>query len=147
MASKRFFIVPDDSSAAKIPRPGATIACATLFNSARFIGPSSTPLSHPDHSYSVGRRNGSAALLNLKYFDAGKRFAFHPLQERAARRRHVGQSFRDASRVERRDGVSAAGYRNEIAGFGQLGGRFRHFNGADIERFELEGTERPIPHQ
>src|SRR5215467_13572563 len=138
MASKRFLIVPEDSSAAKMPRPGATIACATLFNSARFIGPSSTPLSHPDHSYSVGRRNGSPALLNLKYFDAGKRFTFHPLQKCATGCRHVRQSFRHASRVERRHSVSAAGDGNEIAGFGELGGRFRHFNGADIERFELE---------
>jgi hypothetical protein len=29
-----------DSSAARMPRPGATIASATLFNSLRFIRPS-----------------------------------------------------------------------------------------------------------
>src|ERR1700683_274896 len=31
-------MVPVDSSAARMPRPGATIASATLFNSVRFIG-------------------------------------------------------------------------------------------------------------
>ena len=35
MAVKRFVIVPPNSSAAKMPLPGATIAFATRFNSAR----------------------------------------------------------------------------------------------------------------
>src|SRR5689334_19904409 len=37
MASKRFLIVPEDSSAARMPRPGATMALAILFRSARFM--------------------------------------------------------------------------------------------------------------
>src|ERR1700758_2641200 len=37
MASKRFLIVPDDSSAASMPLPGATMARATLLSSLRFI--------------------------------------------------------------------------------------------------------------
>src|ERR1039457_5455800 len=37
MESKRFLMVPVDSSAARMPRPGATMASATLFNSERFI--------------------------------------------------------------------------------------------------------------
>src|SRR5712664_42198 len=37
MASKRFLIVPEDSSAASMPLPGATMARATLLRSARFI--------------------------------------------------------------------------------------------------------------
>src|SRR5665647_3424795 len=36
MASKRFLIVPEDSSAASRPLPGATMARATLLRSARF---------------------------------------------------------------------------------------------------------------
>src|ERR1035441_1354060 len=40
MASKRFLIVPEDSSAASRPLPGATMARATLLRSARFIGAS-----------------------------------------------------------------------------------------------------------
>src|SRR5262245_25669733 len=40
MVSKRFLMVPEDSSAARIPRPGATIALATLLSSARFINSS-----------------------------------------------------------------------------------------------------------
>src|ERR1700679_4125057 len=41
MASKRFLIVPVDSSAARMPLPGATMARATLLRSARFIDASS----------------------------------------------------------------------------------------------------------
>src|SRR5687768_8426763 len=37
MASKRFLIVPEDSSAARMPLPGVTMARATLLRSARFI--------------------------------------------------------------------------------------------------------------
>src|ERR1700721_2845057 len=41
MASKRFLMGPDDSSAASRPLPGVTMAKATLLRSARFIGTSS----------------------------------------------------------------------------------------------------------
>src|SRR5882724_7747606 len=37
MASKRFLMVPEDSSAANMPLPGVTMASATLLRSARFI--------------------------------------------------------------------------------------------------------------
>src|SRR3979409_1571478 len=40
MASKRFLIVPEDSSAASTPLPGAVMASAPLLRSARFIGAS-----------------------------------------------------------------------------------------------------------
>src|SRR5262245_977138 len=40
MASKRRLMVPDDSSAARMPRPGATIALATSLSAARFIASS-----------------------------------------------------------------------------------------------------------
>src|SRR5690348_14121460 len=42
MASKRFLMVPEDSSAARMPLPGATMPRATLFSASRFIF---TPLS------------------------------------------------------------------------------------------------------
>src|SRR4051812_21333640 len=42
MASKRFLIVPVDSSAASMPLPGATMATATLLRSARFMDASSS---------------------------------------------------------------------------------------------------------
>src|SRR5262245_43716418 len=38
MASKRFLMVPEDSSAARMPLPGVTMATATLLSSVRFIG-------------------------------------------------------------------------------------------------------------
>src|SRR5712671_1256197 len=41
MSSKRFLIVPEDSSAASRPLPGVTMALATLLSSARFIVASS----------------------------------------------------------------------------------------------------------
>src|ERR1700682_5582746 len=41
MASKRFLIVPEDSSAASKPLPGATMARAIVLRSARFIDASS----------------------------------------------------------------------------------------------------------
>src|ERR1700740_610007 len=37
MSSKRFLMVPEDSSAARRPLPGVTMARATLLRSARFI--------------------------------------------------------------------------------------------------------------
>src|SRR5690349_6367122 len=40
MVSNRFLMVPEDSSAARMPRPGATMALATLLSSARFINSS-----------------------------------------------------------------------------------------------------------
>src|SRR5258708_19531405 len=44
MASKRFLIVPEDSSAASMQLPGATMARATLLRSVRFIDASSRAL-------------------------------------------------------------------------------------------------------
>src|SRR6185369_1306916 len=41
MASKRFLMVPEDSSAARMPLPGATMAVAILLSSVRFIERSS----------------------------------------------------------------------------------------------------------
>src|ERR1700730_4511859 len=38
IASKRFLIVPEDSSAARMPLPGVTMASAILLRSARFMG-------------------------------------------------------------------------------------------------------------
>src|SRR3990170_7387665 len=45
MASNRFLIVPEDSSAARMPLPGVTMARATLLRSARFIGAFSSAIS------------------------------------------------------------------------------------------------------
>ena len=97
MASKRFLMVPVDSSAARMPRPGATIASATLFSSARFIAVSSK----------FGSQSGDAGLIlysraavwSLRYqqhFDARQRLAFQPFQEGAAGGRDIGQAAGDA---------------------------------------------------
>src|SRR5579872_6266776 len=69
MASKRFLMVPDDSSAARRPLPGVTMATATLLRSVRFIRTSSgsCPLlaakidrSRAKEEVNVGRRKGGA---------------------------------------------------------------------------------------
>src|SRR5579872_5332302 len=69
MASKRFLMVPDDSSAARRPLPGVTMATATLLRSVRFIRTSSgsCPLlaakidrSRAKEEVNVGRRKAGA---------------------------------------------------------------------------------------
>src|SRR5262245_35625860 len=101
MASKRFLIVPDDSSAARIPFPGATIACATLFNLSRFIAFSLSSSSLRARSASRGSRNCTWLLASVlsprqcpecqhtplfysQHLDSRQGLAFEPLQERAA---------------------------------------------------------------
>src|SRR6476646_4550461 len=49
--SKRFLIVPLDSSAARMPLPGATIAWAISVSVARSMGVSSRPLHYLDGSF------------------------------------------------------------------------------------------------
>src|SRR6266852_7038804 len=62
MASKRFLMVPVDSSAASTPLPGATRARATLLRSARFIGASSRPLGFCGSKSLLVKIDGSRAI-------------------------------------------------------------------------------------
>src|SRR5271168_3741578 len=129
MASKRFLMVLVDSSAARMPRPGATMAAATLFNSVRFIACSSIfdldlvlehdlfrkPVSTPDrvrgrlfrdhalsriHYASSAGRGGSRGCF--KHLDAGQHLAFEPFQESAAGGRDIREAAGDAGGIERR---------------------------------------------
>src|SRR5215475_10501477 len=100
IASKRRLIVPVDSSAAKMPLPGATIAFATLFNSTRFMA--FLRLASLER---VSLRLKSPHPQNL---DARQRLAFHPFQERAAGRRHIAEALCGAGRIEGRHRVTAA---------------------------------------
>ena len=147
MASKRFLIVPVDSSAARMPRPGATIASATLFNSARFIACSSmfgVGAGWPIMPQTRGRGGSRGYSKDL---DARQRLAFEPFQESAARGRHVGEAAGDAGDVERRHRVAAAGNADKLAGRREFRGRFGHFDRAVVERLDLEGAERAVPDQ
>src|SRR5262249_9615381 len=129
MASKRFLIVPEDSSAARIPRPGATMASATLLSSARFI------CSLRGHSWEIcgilpvpcvvckgriaSRLITTSELLQSlspKHLDPRQRLALEPFEERTARCRDIGQAVRHSGGIERRDGVAAARDRNKLPG-------------------------------
>ncbi len=79
MLSKRFLIVPVLSSAARIPFPFVTIACAICSNACLFIAIS--PLSQ------------------CQRFHAGKPFAFKPFQKCAASCRDIGKCLGHACMV------------------------------------------------
>src|SRR5919205_2242987 len=100
MASNRFLIVEELSSAARMPLPGCTIASATLVSWSRFIRlPSFIEILSP-----------TLARLRLfpKRLYARQRLALQPFEEGAARRRDIGEIVGDARVVERRHGVAAA---------------------------------------
>src|SRR6266511_1865401 len=106
-------MVPEDSSAARMPRPGATIASATLFNSARFIGASFvtswSQLSQtwPGFCRLFARLQRAGSLLP-QYLHTRQRLAFEPLQEGAARGRHIGEPPGHPGRVEGGDRIATA---------------------------------------
>src|SRR5258708_33694873 len=109
MASKRFLMVPVDSSAARMPLPGAVMALATLLRSARFISPS--PGFVGSRSRIGLRPSGmtpSASLLPQN-LDPWQRFALHPFQEGAAGCGHICEFFRHVRHIKGSDGVAAAG--------------------------------------
>src|SRR6202041_3387331 len=145
MASKRFLIVPLDSSAARMPRPGATMASATLLSSVRFIARSSKCGSTAGPLCRTAGRGGSGG--SFENLDARQHLALEPFEEGAARSRNISEAAGDAGEVERGHGVAAAGDADELAAGGQFGGCFRDFDGAVVERFHLEGAERAVPHQ
>src|SRR6516164_4346015 len=145
MASKRFLIVPLDSSAARMPRPGATMASATLLSSVRFIARSSMCGSTAGSLCLTAGRGGSGG--GFKNLDAGQHLPLEPFKEGAARGRNISEAAGDAGQVERRHGVAAAGDADELAIRGEFRGGFRHGDGAVVERFHLEGAERAVPDQ
>src|ERR1700730_13707 len=134
-------MVPVDSSAAKMPRPGATMASATLFNPLRFI------------VLSKRRRRDSAACLTLFYAlvaaevsrtnststpgrvlpSSDSKKAPPPVEtwlHRPTAPRHI----------ERRHGVAAPGKTDKLFRFGEFRHGFRHLDGSGVERFHLEGA-------
>src|SRR4029078_11616837 len=99
MASKRFLMVPVDSSAARMPLPGVVMASATLLSSARFIAVSLISLSGDSRSIAhrafgcIGSLSFSP-LFSPQDLDAGQVFPFHPLQKRAAGCGHIRELVR-----------------------------------------------------
>src|SRR5690242_15508652 len=110
MTSKRFLMVPDDSSAARMPRPGATIASATLCNSVRSMASSCYgfvfgTIANRDIANRDGSLRAGRSLGGLQHLDAGQCLAFEPFEERAACGRGVGEPGGDAGGIERRHRV------------------------------------------
>src|SRR5207249_225805 len=143
--------VPEDSSAARMPRPGATIASATLLSAVISMGPSKILVQilapvRRHYSQKSGRPQQAAATLPTypQHLDARQRASLEPLEESAARGRHVREAAGRAGDIERGDRVPAAGDRNQLAGPGQLGGGLGDFNRAGVERFQLERAERAV---
>src|SRR5262249_44122893 len=110
MASKRFFMGPEGSSAARMPRPGAPMATAVLLSSARFIAASSHCSSViPD--FAVPRRDWQrvrdrrfgSALMSLssgaQHLDTRQGLALEPFEEGAAGGRDIGEALGHAGAV------------------------------------------------
>src|SRR5438270_4414013 len=149
MASKRFLMVPVDSSAARMPLPGAVMALATLLRSARFIRPllELEILELESLRFRPGRDERRSASLLPQNLDPWQRFALHPFQEGAAGCGHICELFHDARHIEGGNRIAAAGDRHELAA---LGARCRIFGDLDRGLFEwmqFEGPERPVPDQ
>src|SRR5215470_13032293 len=104
MASKRFLMVPEDSSAARMPLPGVTMATATWLSSVRFIGQFSRTESalaakidgsRANEEVYV-RRRGGGQEENCGEYDGLARFHLAPL---AGRGRAEGAGEGDSPRV------------------------------------------------
>src|SRR5215831_18962508 len=173
MASKRFLIVPEDSSAARMPLPGATMASATLFNSSRFIAfslsivvparaesvnPESripriqntcTWLRVPGSRTALAPRDGRSIsrLFYSQHLNSRQGLAFEPFQKCTAGGRDISQSIDYSRDLQRGYRIAAARYRNKLASFGQFRGGFRDFDSAVVEWFHFESAEWAIPHQ
>src|ERR1700730_5463811 len=137
MASNRFLMVADDSSAARMPRPGATMASATLLSSARFT----SILLH-----GFGSKD-PAHLFYPQHLDPRQWLAFQPFEKCAARRRHIAHSVSGPGRIERRHRIAAASHRDNLAGGSEFRRGFGDLDRAVVEGLHFEGAERPFPPQ
>src|SRR5262249_56333069 len=79
--------------------------------------------------------------------DPGQRLALQPFEEGAAGGRNIGEPPARAGCIERRDRVTAARHRYNLPRGGEFRRGFGDLDRADVERLELEGAERPVPHQ
>src|SRR5215831_10100470 len=134
-----------------MPRSGATMASATLLSSARFIATSSI-IAHSavilPPLYAVGKgRIALSSVTGPEHLNPRQRLALQPFEEGAAGGRDISQPPGRAGCIERRDRVTAARHRYNLPGGGEFRRGFRDLDRADVERFELEGAERPVPDQ
>ena len=128
IASKRFLIVPELSSAARMPLPGATILLRDLFQSSAIDMSLSLQCCLP----ALSRR---AAL------------AFEPFEKRAARGRDIGEIVSTPACASAATVSPPPATEMQLAHLGQHRDVARDRIGAGVERRRLEGAERPVPHQ
>src|SRR6476660_37904 len=97
----------------------------SVFTNSTFavIACSSPPLNRGDDWLDAVKASPTRLLLQCG--DARKRLAFHPFEEGAASGRNIGEIAGHARLIERRDGISATGDRNQTACLGFLGGETR----------------------
>src|SRR6266545_5742507 len=155
--SKRFLMVPEDSSAARMPRPGATIASATLLSSARFIGSLHPVLvsiefwrALPGTCRCFSRsqcETGGGGSFHPQDLHARQGLTLQPFKKCATGSRYVGEPPSHARGVERRHRVAAACYGHKLPSRGQFRRRLRHLDGSGVERFHLERPERAVPNE
>src|SRR6476620_12060031 len=105
-------MVPDDSSAARMPRPGATMASATLLSSARFIAFSfvfgiCVKFAASPCCWQRGDDPKYRPSFCPEHLDPGQGFALQPFEEGAAGGRDVGEPPGHTGAVERRDRIPA----------------------------------------
>src|SRR5262249_56797089 len=116
-------MVPDDSSAARMPRRGATMASATLLSAARFIATSSI-IAHSavilPPLYAIGKgRIALSSVTGPEHLDPRQRLALQPFEEGAAGGRDITQPPGRAGCIERRDRGPAARHRYNLPRGGQ----------------------------
>src|SRR5271169_2192802 len=92
MASKRFLIVLVDSSAARMPLPGFTMASATLFNAERFMASSS-----------------GSGLFYPQRLDPLQGLSFQPFEEGTAGGRDITKSLNHARMMQGGERIATAG--------------------------------------
>src|SRR6266566_855210 len=145
-------MVPDDSSAARMPRPGATMAWATLLSSARFIATSSISWSiHGD--FAGSSRGWQRAIPPLRppadsdHLDTRQSFTLQPFEEGTPGCGNVGEAIGRPGGVERGDRITAACHAFNFSGGGEFRRGFGDLDGGGIERFEFERAEGSVPDQ
>src|SRR3977135_1085741 len=145
-------MVPDDSSAARMPRPGATMASATLLSSARFIAFSvvfeiRVEFSANSRCWQRGDDQKCRPSFCPQHLYPWQGFALQPFEEGAAGGRYIGKPLGNTGAGERPDRIPATGDRYKLSGGREFRGGFGDLDRAGVKRLELEGSERPVPDQ
>src|SRR5262245_44759152 len=130
------------------------MASATLLSSARFIAASSVVFRTRPRSCRRPLPNGKGRMLDLRSrasfypenLDPRQGLALQPFKEGAAGGRNIGEAVGHPGGVEGCHRIAAARDRYKLAGGRKFRRRLGDLDGADVERLELEGAQRSVPH-